>query len=292
MLLVRLQNLTSSTGFVEHEVEVIMHNSNGRYTGKILAVAAALLCVPLIFAAQSLQTKKAQAGAQKSEPSAQTLEAKLSQKATFVPRNRPALDQLIEVAQHYRIPMGIEWNEQAEGRGNTLAVGRDANVRELINAILAQAPDEQMTVENGIVHVGTPALATDAKNILNLRIEDFQVKNENLFYAEDRLRLAIDMTLHPEDYEEGYNGGYGYAPDDVFAVRNISFRASNVTVRDILDRIALANGHALWVARLSRAEQEADGRKSQKAVRSEPPPAKQYPWKFIPLGAGEPVSNR
>jgi len=41
--------------------------------------------------------------------SAQELDSKLAQKADFSPTASSAKEQLIQIAQHYKIPMGIEW---------------------------------------------------------------------------------------------------------------------------------------------------------------------------------------
>lgn len=43
------------------------------------------------------------------ETPAQKLEAKLAQRADFIPAAGTVRDQLVQVAQHYKIPMGIEW---------------------------------------------------------------------------------------------------------------------------------------------------------------------------------------
>lgn len=269
-----------------------MLNLKSSLTAKIFIATVALIGLPLIFAAQSLQTKKTQTSGQKALTPAQILESKLDQKATFVPQNKSALDQLIEIAQHYQIPMGIEWSGQRDVKTDALALGHDATVRELISAVLLQAPSQQLIVEDGIIHITSSDHATDAQNILNLRIEKFRMTNENLFYAEDRLRLAIDMTLHPDDYEDGFIGSYGYAPGDVFAVKNISFEASNLTVRNILDKIALANGNALWVVRLGTAEQKIDQQKPQAASRNGEQIANPLPWKFIPLRENGTTGNK
>jgi hypothetical protein len=89
------------------------------------------------------------------------------------------------------------------------------------------------------------------------------------------------LTLPPRSY--------GYAPGDVFATKNISFEASNLTVRNILDKIALANGNALWVVTM---EQKADQQKPQAASRNGEQIADPLPWKFIPLRESETTGNK
>lgn len=43
------------------------------------------------------------------------------------------------------------------------------------------------------------------------------------------------MQLHLEEYSEGYNGGTGFPPHDVFAVPNMTLSGKNVSVRKVLD---------------------------------------------------------
>jgi len=61
------------------------------------------------------------------------------------------------------------------------------------------------------------------------------------------------MYLHPEKYTGGYNGGYGFPPDHVFAIDNVTFSAKNIRVRNVLDGIVRSNGNALWLVKLKAA---------------------------------------
>lgn len=250
---------------------------NARKMATAIVTMAALAYLPYILAQQSDVPKKYRAPVQK-----QSLESKLAQKAAFVPHSKTALEQLIEVAKRFHIPMGIEWAEQPDAENMPMPpLGDDATVRDLLTAIIGQSPLHIMTIDNGIVHVASSALVVNPKNILNLRIEYFSIRNEDLYEAEWKLGLDIDMEFHPEKYENGYMGGHGHGvePNDVFAVRNISFSGKNLTVREILNGIAKANGNALWVARLNPAELTADKPSLQQMCDED----KCMVWTFIAL---------
>jgi hypothetical protein len=135
-----------------------------------------------------------------------------------------------------------------------------------------------MTVQNGVVHVAPPVFAVDTDNFLNLLIEEFQVENENLFGAEHQLRLSIDMTRHPDEYEGGYAGGYGHDPDHVFAKRNVTFRGDDLSVREILDGLVKANGNALWIAEFDPVDFKAAAKTKAKTATDKRPI-----FKFVPL---------
>lgn len=263
-----------------------MSKKDKKVAGFVFVTAAALLCLPLIFAApQKRVGKSAKSGGA-------DLEAKLARKADFVPSDKSTLDRLVAIAKHYEIPMGIEW---IGGTGAedlevpAAAVPASPTVRDLLTAIVSRLPDYQLTVQNGVVHIAPPVFAVRNENFLNLVIEDFAVDNDTLFGAEHDLRLAIDMTLHPKEYEGGYAGGYGNDPDHVFAKRRFSYKSDDLTVRQILDGLAKASGNALWIAEFDR-EDFAPQVKSNTAgpVKDKSEESKQQ-WRFVPLRDTLPV---
>jgi hypothetical protein len=181
--------------------------------------------------------------------SAQDVEAKLAQRADFTPTAASVREQLIQVAQHYKIPMGIEWVLQPEGgRANSVA-GEASTVMALLNSILQSTPNYSITVRNGVANVSYAHYAADSRNFLNLRIGEFNLDKANVFDAEAELQFKIRRRLHPERFAGGTNGGYGYGvPDENgLDVQNISFSGKDLTVRDILERIVLTNGNTLWL---------------------------------------------
>jgi hypothetical protein len=184
---------------------------------------------------------------------AQDLEVKLAQRADFVPGPGMVRDKLVQVAQHYQIPMGIEWVLQPEDKQVKLEISEAPTVLALLRVILQSATAYSLTVNGGVVNVSDNRYATDSRNFLNLGIGEFSLTKGNVFDAEFELRYRIHATLHPERYAGGMNGGYGYGfPDEgALSVKNLSFTGKDLTVRAILDRIILGNGNALWVVNIS-----------------------------------------
>jgi len=183
---------------------------------------------------------------------AHSVNQKFEQKVQFRPKAGTPLDQLIEIAKTFDIPMGIEWSESAKCNTSPAGFRTEETVGELLKAIVRRCPAQTLMVEQGIVHVHS-RFARHPHNSLNLRFWRFQIKDGSVYDAEYLLRLAIDMHLHPDKYAGGYNGGHGSPRDEVLGIPNISFSSRNITVRDILDRIVKTNGNALWVVRLSAA---------------------------------------
>jgi hypothetical protein len=213
---------------------------------------------------------------------AQTLEEKLAQRAGFVPAAGSVREQLVQVAQHYKIPMGIEWVLQPEEKQVKLAVDNAPTVMALLHLILQANPDYSLTVSKGVVNISDSRYTVDSHNFLNLRIEEFSLTKANVFAAAAQLRFKIHETLHPERYVGGVNGGYGYGvPDENgLDVENISFAGKDLTVRNILDRIVSSNGNTLWLVTIVPT----------RMMKNEPFFAQfdtdqeiDFSWKFIPF---------
>jgi hypothetical protein len=252
-----------------------MFKQNRKIAGFLFLLAAAVVCLPLIFAAPQKQTGKS------AKKAASDLEDKLARKADFVPSDKSVLYRLVAIAQHYEIPMGIEWINGSTELGTPSSRPRESyTVRDLLTAIVARLPDYQLTVDNGIVHIAPPVFAVRRENVLNLIIEEFKIENNNLYEANHELQLSVDMTLHPDEYEDGYVGGFGYGPD-VLAKQNFSFQGDDLTVRQILDGLAKANGNALWIAEFDR-EDFAPKPKAAGPVKDKSDEVKPQ-WRFAPL---------
>ena len=188
------------------------------------------------------------------------LEAKLDQSVDFTPVRGTVREQLVQVAQHYKIPMGIEWVLQSEQKKVKPVAGQSLTVMVLLNSILQAAPEYSLNVTNGVVSVIHSRYARDSRNFLNLRIGEFTLSNANVFDASAELRLMIRATLHPELFVGGSNGGYGYGiPDENgLDIKNISFSGKDLSVRDKLNRIVSSNGNTLWLVNIAPARMMKD----------------------------------
>jgi hypothetical protein len=95
--------------------------------------------------------------------------------------------------------------------------------------------------------------------------------------------LGHQITLEPEKYLNCYNGGYGHGTPDVFEIPKFTLSGSDVTIREVLNRIALAQGNALWVVTIKSADLNGDKPWwRRKKVDSKRLPVTSA-WRFIPL---------
>jgi hypothetical protein len=216
-----------------------------------------------------------------------SLESKLAQKATFIPGGKTVTGQLVEVARHYRLPMGVEFVGEPAAPDAPPQVEPGVTVSELINAILRNAPDHQARVYDGVVHVAHLAAAASPNNFLNMRLSRYKIEDANLFEAESKLRLMINSEMFPDLYKQGFGGGGGYRLDHTFASTCVTFQGSDLTIRDALNGIARESGNSLWVVTLRTEELKAE----EPAWRQRRPDeyghaAINTRWRFIPFDDG------
>ena len=190
---------------------------------------------------------------------AQSLEEKLGTVTNYVPKAAAPVDRLVEVGRKFKVPMGIEWIERSgTPRSDKPLPSRKRSVRELIEEIASSSPGQLVEVDDALVRIYSPIETTHPFNVLNIRLKNYSVSDGDLFAAEDQLRWAIRFTLEPEKYRGGYGGGYGHGAHDVFEIPKFTLSASDVTIREVLNQITLAQGNALWVATIKSADLEGD----------------------------------
>lgn len=214
----------------------------------------------------------------------QRLKAKLAERTNFVPRSDTPVNQLIEVAQKFKIPMGIEWVKEKDGPVNESLDFRDGRVIDLIAAITKSAPDAVVNEEGEILHVFFLHAVLSPLNFLNLRIPEYEAVNRPLHLAEWQLRTRMNLSLYPDPKSGGLGGTYGGWSPDPLRDCNINFSGHDLSIRDVLSGIALACGKALWVVELNRAELNGQRPKWEGIPRDR---QGQSPlsgrWKFVPL---------
>ena len=242
-------------------------------TGKKTALAWTKLSVAMFLLASTLN--------------AQDLSSRLSQPASYQPAATTTLQQLIEVAQHYRIPMGIEWIHDPKAEATPLPETiKPRTVNDLLAAILSHSPGYVARQSDGVLQVAKTDFLDKRENFLNLRLSTFEVQTVNLFGAQFELRLGIRKELYPERYANGHVGGYGYGSerDDGFDKENVTIAGNDLTIREILNKIAVANGNALWVVQFSPSQKISGQPFRAQISLNDNQTVPDFHWQFIALG--------
>jgi hypothetical protein len=215
--------------------------------------------------------------------SGQTLEEKLALKVdTFSSVAKSTPLQLIEVAQRFSIPMGIEWADDSEHKGPAKVHVRGTTVGGLLSQLLAQQPGYEFRLEDGVVHVFATRLLGDPYNFLNIRLREFSLEKANMGDARFHLWGAIISQLHPWG---GYGGGWGgVSISKDFDAEKITFACKDLTVRQALSKIVVVQGNALWLVRIREWQMmESELFYIQIPGAEAGEPSKSFAWQFIAL---------
>jgi hypothetical protein len=214
---------------------------------------------------------------------AQDLSSRLSQPASYQPKTTTTLQQLIEVAQHYRIPMGIEWIEEPTTDPVLLPEPvKRGTVTDLIVVILQNSPGYLAQQRDGVLQIAKTDFLDNPENFLNLRLPEFQIQDANVFDAESLLRIHILLKLHPG---RGFGGGYGYGTprDDGFDKPTVTFAGNDLKVREILNKIVVGNGNALWVVQFDSVQKMSGRHFRAQTSLNDGQTLPDFHWNFIPL---------
>lgn len=156
------------------------------------------------------------------------------------------LQALARVSDDFELRMGIEW-ELASAPYHPVALKYDkVTPLQVIEDLLAIEPAYALSIANGVVHVSRKTLIDDKRNFLNLHVEAFDVSEEYVFHASNRLhqivfRLANQLT--EEDPRAGCAGSSAVGAGDHLA----TFHLHEITVQDILDKFVVSAGFNVWL---------------------------------------------
>lgn len=218
--------------------------------------------------------------------SGQTLEEKLTLRVdAFDSESKSIPVRLIEVAQRFKIPMGIEWSDDSEtpqAKSPSPVHIRDTTIGNLLRQIVAQQPGYEFRLDDGVVHIFATRLLDDPRNFLNIRLREFSLEKANMGAARFYLWGAIISHLHPRG---GFGGGWGgYSRYKDFDVKKITFGCRDLTVRQALSKIVEEQANALWLVRI-RQRQMIEGEPFYVQIPGPEggEPATSFHWQFIAL---------
>jgi len=196
---------------------------------------------------------------------------------------------LLQVADRFQIPMGIEWISCPSTRSR-LAVGRtDATVREILQKVVETQPGYEMRISNGVVHVVATTVSPN-ENFLLLRIKSFNIRNELVESAQQKLReLVRASVILPKP------GGGGVAGSLISNVGDpkIDVSIADGTVEDVLDALATSSSMKVWVVTFAEgaALTPTGFRRTESLHGSVPVSDDEQPiWQIFRWGAGWPAA--
>lgn len=220
--------------------------------------------------------------------SGQTLEEKLTLRIdAFDSESKSIPVRLIEVAQMFKIPMGIEWSDDPQAKALSPVHARNITIGNLLRQILAQQPGYEFRLDGGVVHIFATKLRDDPRNFLNIRLREFSLQKANMGAATYYLWGAIISHLHPR---AGFGGGWGgHSMYKDFDAKKITISLRDLTVRQALSKIVEVQANALWVVGIrQRQMMEGEPFFVQIPGPEAAEPAMSFAWQFIALDVDAP----
>src|SRR6266478_3715932 len=133
-----------------------MHRSEPDDRVGLVRMTVFMISVLLLWAACGAALRDAQA---------ESLEEKLGTVTDYVPKAITPVEQLVEVARRFKIPMGIEWVERAgTATPDKTPPSGQRSVRKLIEEIASLSPEHRIEVDDGLVRIYSPAEAVHPFN--------------------------------------------------------------------------------------------------------------------------------
>jgi hypothetical protein len=158
------------------------------------------------------------------------------------------LDALAKVAAKFQIPIGVQWSENSDTKRKVYASWANVDAQQVIQQLVRAHPGYRLEVSGGVVHVFPDWTISNRHDFVNLKVSKFIVRDQVPEIASHQLRDLVKLNVSPSPLPKpGVAGGTGYSQGADVGEQNIGLRLQNVTVRDALDKIALASDRKIWV---------------------------------------------
>ncbi len=201
------------------------------------------LHVLLMFAVSPFPLRAA--AATSTHPTQAKLEAKVS---FYSLEEQDFAHGLFSFASKFQLPMGIEWVRSAETTKKISLSWKDKSVQQMLEMVVSRQAGYKFDIgEDGVVHVFPAAMHLSSQDFLNLRIDRFEVQNEIVELANHRLHDLVSAKLSPRRPQSHSPAGTGYSQGAQVGDPEFSLALTQVPVREVLDRLALASDRKIWV---------------------------------------------
>src|SRR5712692_74379 len=187
-------------------------------------------------------------GSTPSTASTQAIQAKLqSRVSTYSLRSEDFAHALITFADHFELPMGIEWVRSPETLRNVNLSWRDLTVSQMLQAIVNSQPGYKVETSGGIIHVFPEATHSSRQNFLNLKISSFKLRNQVVEVASHRLRDLVRPQVSPAEPKSQASRGFAYSQATNLDDPRFSVSLEDANVRQVLDKLITASDRKIWI---------------------------------------------
>jgi hypothetical protein len=159
------------------------------------------------------------------------------------------VDALLQLGKRAGQPLGIEYSDPEEVQKPLRVDVPDGTLDSALRAILAGRKGYSWKAEDGVVVVTHAGVPKGQGNLLNRVLPSFSIVRCSPQEASHQLEMALVLWLHP-----GIRGMAGdYSPG--MTGKNVGpLRLTNITVRQVLNRIAREAVQLAWVIQVTPRE--------------------------------------
>jgi hypothetical protein len=164
----------------------------------------------------------------------------------FALLNRPVIEGLFDLADRYKVPLGVEYLDARLMRHPVSLRLENITVATAFEALVKPLQEYQVDYSHGLVEVYSPKARRDPSNILNMTISRFQVAHVNAMDASLQLEEEVFARLNPG---VGFGGDYAYGANAPTQPK-VTLDLNDRKVYEILNAIVAADGEAMWLVRV------------------------------------------
>lgn len=163
-----------------------------------------------------------------------------SRVAEFDVRGRPLVRAVLDLADQYQLPLGIEYvDSEAMWRPLNLKLS-NKSVHEILEALVAQLPQYALRVSSGVVEIYSPKARADRSNLLNTVLNHFETSGQSPRMTSWSIHASMMSERHQMPNLAGSVLEPGHEP-------KITLNLKERKVYEILDALVAQNGESLWV---------------------------------------------
>ncbi|MDE3136468.1 MAG: hypothetical protein KGL59_07830 [Acidobacteriota bacterium] len=153
------------------------------------------------------------------------------------------------VASRFEIPVGIEIVATPSVLRPVNRRWRKASAREILTTLVDSEKGYALRADDGIVHIFGRDIVHERSNFLNIRLKKFEVRDSIARAAQRDVWYVVHPRFLPPEPPRpgpyGIAGSFASNPDD--ARFKFSLSLSDVTVRGVLNKIALSSNYPIWI---------------------------------------------
>jgi hypothetical protein len=156
------------------------------------------------------------------------------------------VEALHKLATDFHLPMGVEWVRDADSLKPVTMSWSGARVPDLIARVVAEYPQYKVSTGESIVHVYHADVRNSFTDALSVRLGPIEIEDEALAAASGfRVRPRVRRALAPAPPVWG--GEAASIASGPGGDRRVNIKASNPTLREVLDVLTVSAGEVMWV---------------------------------------------